>query len=283
MGRRGLVDAVCGGASTLDLTDPCIRALWTTALPALLVFALCFNWFVLPVVLPRVLKKTLRKWAEPFEQYLTLEEAVEIDWRAEGREGHAAGEDAAAIHPPTTIAENGTGNHHHHPVSAQPGIPLWRTLAFVFVGLVQCLGWLTLASYRFIAPLSEGKTEQEYWIGVLMPFGIALSWLYTVIRPVAKPAATPPFDVFTLYILFFGGATIKLGEMIYEHTVMGLAWPIPWVVGVEVANLVVVVLLIAVVMAMPLAIPGPLVNKDQIVRSFGHHSFSFFFLKALTW
>ncbi|KAF8345519.1 multidrug resistance-associated ABC transporter [Amanita rubescens] len=100
--------SLCDAAGPFDFENSCIRATWTSLLPAAFVFVLCI--FALP--LPRVLQN-VTIFGATFQPFLTLEEAEAMNASVDG-----------------AVA------------------PLWRTAVLVFVGLAETLVWLTYGSYN---------------------------------------------------------------------------------------------------------------------------------------
>ncbi|KAF8222623.1 hypothetical protein L208DRAFT_1413119 [Tricholoma matsutake] len=132
--------------------DRCIWAFWGSVLPAAVVFIICL--FRLPA--PKFTHNFFRRLGAPFETYLTPLEAEGLDTNS-------------------NIVEDADGLTQCR----------WRPLVFSSVGLVETLTWLTYGSFLLIS----GPTDawQPY-----QPLLIAVSWLYTVVRPIRRPPATPP-------------------------------------------------------------------------------------------
>ncbi|KAJ7592171.1 hypothetical protein C8J56DRAFT_932695 [Mycena floridula] len=101
-------------AGPFEFADPCIRATWTTLLPAALVIALTISWLPLP--------KRIRS---PLATFLTVQEAEALD--VDGPD------DAVAETAPSTLSK------------------IFRpSNAFVFLGLVETLSWLAVGLHHFI-------------------------------------------------------------------------------------------------------------------------------------
>ncbi|KAJ7693235.1 hypothetical protein B0H17DRAFT_506734 [Mycena rosella] len=141
-------------------------------------------------------------------------------------------------------------------VEVENNVPLWRTIVFVFIGLLECLAWLGYGSFLLI-------TGHPRWDGI-QRFLVASTWLYTTARPVARPTATPPFDLLAIYLAHIGGGILQLGGYLFQHNASGAPLPGTWVlVGLSV-NLAASVGLVVVIMGMPLALPSHLVKKEDI-------------------
>ena len=109
---------LCGNdLDPFDFRSQCVREIWGSFLPAGLVLILCF----LSIPIPHALDIL----CSPFKTYLTLHEAEALD----GNIDKISSEDDMGDSVET--------------------VPLWRTVVFVFVGIIQCLSWIAHGSYRF--------------------------------------------------------------------------------------------------------------------------------------
>ncbi|KAF5378578.1 hypothetical protein D9615_007121 [Tricholomella constricta] len=227
---------LCSDGGPFDFRDPCVRSSWSALLPALFVFALCL--FSLP--LPTRVQSLFALLARPFRTYITLDEAEALDVDADEKSNGGADPDTSPKGP-----------------LASAGVPLWRTLAFVLIGLAETLTWLAYASFQLI------NSPSDIW-GVGRTFLVASSWLYTVMRPIVRPAATAPMDLFVLYIALFIGAVLQVGGTVYDHEVFGDRWPPGVVLAALWSNLLLVGALLAIVLKMPLAVPSRRVRKEDV-------------------
>lgn len=121
------------------------------------------------------------------------------------------------------------------------------------------MAWLGVATYN--AVVLDGTA----W-DALRPFLFATTWLYASVRSMVRPTPTPPYDLFILYCLHLISGTLMFGGALYVHAVSQAPLPSAISIAAQIANLVVLVSLLALVLSMPLAIPGPQVNRDEIVR-----------------
>ncbi|KAF8150500.1 multidrug resistance-associated ABC transporter [Mycena galopus ATCC 62051] len=223
---------LCGDSDAFDLANPCVRGSWAALAPSVLVLAISLSFVQLP--LPNALQKVVRAVKRPFTQFLTLREA----------EGLALAEEKDVPEAEFKV---------------QDTVPLWRTLVFVFVGLLESLAWLANGSFLLI-------TGHPRW-DAIQQFLVALTWLYTAVRPILRPTATPPFDMLAIYLANIGGGILQLGGYLFQHNSSGAPLPETLVlVGLSV-NLAVLVGLVAVIMGMPLALPSHLVKKEDIGKS----------------
>ncbi|KAJ7647783.1 hypothetical protein FB45DRAFT_987394 [Roridomyces roridus] len=218
---------LCGDSSPFDFASPCVRGSWAALAPTALVLGILLASIRLP--LPAPVQKVADAIKRPFTRYISLRDAV-----------------ALVVDSKDTV-------------DAAPEVepvPLWRTFIFVFVGLLECLAWLANGSFILITGHSKWHAVQQ--------FLIAGTWLYAVARPALRPKATPPFDLFTLYIVHMLGGIFVLGGYLFEHDASGAALPGTLVLVALSVNLAALVGLITVIMGMPLAVPSHLVKKEDI-------------------
>ncbi|KAF9526193.1 multidrug resistance-associated ABC transporter [Crepidotus variabilis] len=228
---------LCDDAGPFEFRDACIRASWASILPAAVVFALCLK--AIPV--PQAARRILAPVTTPFDPFLTLHEAEALDaTSAEGDKG---------------VGEVGAGT-----VEVSKFVPVWRTVLFSFVGIVEWFCWTAVGAYGIFVK------DERAWIDIL-PFLIAASWLYAVIRPIAKPTATPPFELFSLYIVLFGCSFLQIGGFIFDRGVFGTPLPSALILSAHVVNIVAILILLSIVVSMPLALPSSRVDPTEIGRS----------------
>ncbi|KAJ3486309.1 hypothetical protein NLI96_g4318 [Meripilus lineatus] len=151
-------------------------------------------------------------------------------------------------------------------VGEEPGeepkqpVPLWRSLLISIISLLEALVWFAYGSFALILD------STSVWDDV-RPFLIALSWLYAASRPITRPTATPPFDLFAFFILQLLVGVLALWGILYDYQVRGLALPPPWILAGHVVNLAAVSSLLFLVVSMPLAIPSKRVDRHEIGKS----------------
>ncbi|KAF9027408.1 multidrug resistance-associated ABC transporter [Hymenopellis radicata] len=213
---------LCNESGALDFHDACIRGTWATIPATVLVVVFCL--FSLPIKVPAA----VRKATKPFRTFLTLHEAEALDIQDEKE----------TLEIPIVV-------------------PVWRTVVFALLGLVEALCWVGEGSYRAVS------TPSDVW-GIVRAFLIAATWLYTVVRPVVSPAATPPYDVFVVYILHLIGGILMLGGALYDAAVFGFPLPHGIILAGLYANPIITIVLLAVVMGMPLDVPSSRVRKADI-------------------
>ncbi|KIP06892.1 hypothetical protein PHLGIDRAFT_128004 [Phlebiopsis gigantea 11061_1 CR5-6] len=216
---------LCEG-SALDLTSACVRDSWSALVPTAFILLVALT----STPLPTTLKRVLRVIGRPFQDFLTLPEAEAL-----------LSDDLRSDEPAVDTS----------------AVPLWRTVLLSLVALTETLAWLVLGSYRF-AVQPESLWED------LQPFIIAASWLYATCRPIAKPTATPPYDLFVLYCLRLILGLLVFGGVLYDHTVYGEPLPGAWTITGHVVNIVALCVLLAVTFSMPLAVPSHFTKAEDV-------------------
>ncbi|GAW07489.1 multidrug resistance-associated ABC transporter [Lentinula edodes] len=213
---------LCPGASPTEFSDICIRETWSTFTLTFFVFWLYF--FAAPhIFLPQWVTRAARLIKKPFRTFITIHEAEAL-----------SGDDGAELH-------------------VEEHVPLWRTLVFAFIGLLEMIVWLATGAYNSI--LSRPA---------LNPFLNVFVWSYTVARPIAYPSATVPYDLFCIYSLQLFSEAFQLGGMLFTRDAFGIPLPSTDIVALHAVNLSLVVILLAVVLYMPMAIPSGKVNIKDI-------------------
>jgi hypothetical protein len=231
---------VCGDSGTIDFTDPCIRASWSALLPFAVVLFLLARTVTLP--LNEQHRQFLDYVKGHFHTYITLEEAE------------------ALRHDPSTSEKLLDEPLDDHNRKGRTAVPLWRSVVYVLLGLSETLSWFADGSYRLITD-SDKKWE------AITSFLIALAWLYTVIRPITRPQATPAYDLFVIYCLLLIGGVLQFGGAFYDHTVYDVPLPSAFVLFAYSANLVVVLILVVTIFSMPMALPPATVKTEDIVSN----------------
>jgi hypothetical protein len=209
----------------LDVSDPCIRDAWSSAVPAVIVSGLVlyslFNRAVKSSLLPEGFQRL-------FRPFLTIEEAEIL----EGDGGEHPGAKETAGSTPT----------------------LWRTILFAATGVLQTLIWLGLASYRFYTDSTKHPV-----VGGLFPLLTAYSWSYTALRPVIKPGVTPLYDLLAVYTALFCGGCLKLGgALMHSHNWEMLDWV---AVGL---NLAMASVVLVGLFGMPMNVPSESIEGEIV-------------------
>ncbi|KAL0574916.1 hypothetical protein V5O48_007038, partial [Marasmius crinis-equi] len=216
--------------------DPTFGIKWASAVTRALFGSVTIS-------LPAPVRKAVRTLKYPFRTFITLHEAEALDTTA------AAGDEVAQDEDTPKKVE------------VEEVISLWRTMVLVFVGLLEVIFWTIVGSYRLVA--DESSTV---WGGV-RPLLVGCVWVYTVVRPMARPSATAPLDLFAVYVLQLVSGVIQIGGALYGHAVLDMpAPPALLVVGYS-FNLAAILVVLGVVFSMPLALPSTRVNKSEIGRS----------------
>ncbi|KAG6830506.1 hypothetical protein H0H92_000347 [Tricholoma furcatifolium] len=195
-----------------------------TAWSALLPFALVFI-LSLPIPLPSI--PVLRT-------YLTLEEAEAFT---------------------LSESEPSSDNSEPEPTSVKKPV-LWRGVLFVAIGLTESLAHLALLSYALITSASLHRA--------VVSGALALTWMYTVFRPLKRPTQTVPYDLFVVYVTLVAGAVLQVSGILYDSGVFGDAWPNVGTLVAVIANLGATIAALSVVLGMPLALPSQGVKPEDI-------------------
>ncbi|EKM76533.1 hypothetical protein AGABI1DRAFT_122491 [Agaricus bisporus var. burnettii JB137-S8] len=230
---------LCAGQSPFEFDDPCVRASWSAFLPAAFVFALCI--FSIPV--PAFFRRLLEPVTRHFWPFLTLREAEALNAQSSGGDKNP-------------IEEEERGGS----VQVSHSLPLWRTTVIAFVGVVETLWHLGYGCYLLY------ENSRNLWGGI-RALTSSIAWLYTVIRPVARPTLTPPFDVLAIYISLFFGTTMEFAGYIYDHNVYDIPLPSGLVLAGFGISLLAIMAVLGVVFGMPLAIPSDGIKKEDIGRT----------------
>ena len=217
-----------GDLDPFDFQSQCIRELWSSFLPAGLVLVLCFFSIPFPHVFDIVFA--------PFKPYLSLHEAEALDSNTTVTDKISSQDDAE---------DSGS-------------VPLWRAVVLVFVGIVQCLSWISHGSYLLY-------NDPRDIFGGSLPFLVATAWLYTIIRPITHPIATSPFDLFSIYLVLFCTGFLRIGAIVFDHNVFDSPWPSTLTLVALSANFFILLVLLIVVLSIPLALPSNKINQKDIV------------------
>ncbi|KAJ6452441.1 hypothetical protein C8R45DRAFT_1040659 [Mycena sanguinolenta] len=206
-----------GCADLLDVRDACVRRTWSAVLPTVLVLAFCAIKFHPP--LPAPITRLYRTVQAPFKQFLTLREAEGL---------LSADADAAED-------------------VSRYNIPVWRPV-LVLIGAAQCFAWTGVAAFDLV-------TDTSLW-AAFCAFFLSWTWLYTATRAATHRAATPPYDLFALYLVYFVAATVELAGHLFEWSVDGVPLPGTAVLFGVLLNVASTLSVLLAVLSMPLNVPS---------------------------
>lgn len=226
----------------LNLT--CARSFWGALVPAAFVFILCVVVIPIPTWLSNL--NLLRPVKGQFVPFLTLQEAEALDAAATADTKATFG-DAGQDGPSEAVAEQ----------KVEPG-HFWKPLLLSWFALIETLVWFGVASFTLI----QNERDAVY---VASPFVLALTWLFATVRPIVRPMPTPPFDLFTLYLINTVFELVSFGAFAYNHYAHATPFPPPLALAAHILNLCVLLILVAIVLSMPLAIPSSRVERAKIV------------------
>lgn len=227
-----MISGVCGESGPFDFGSPCIRASWGAFIPALFVFGLCF--FSSPLAGP--FRKALASLCSPLKPFLTVQEAE-------------------ALCVDETIRRD---DERESEVVRVEHFPRWHTVVFVAIGLLECLSWTISGAFQ----LYEGPIN--VWAAVI-PFLVSISWLYSAVRPIVRPIITSPYDLFVLYGILFCAAVLRSCGILSDQIFLGVPPPANFTFMTLIADLVCAFVGLGTTLAMPLGIPGPTMDKNEIV------------------
>ncbi|KAK2461323.1 hypothetical protein APHAL10511_006850 [Amanita phalloides] len=217
----------CDALGPFDFGNPCIRDSWSSLLPAALVLGL----YLTSIPLPCAIRKVIRVLKTPVHPFLTLEEARALDAGSGGEAEVVIAQDEGVV------------------------VPLCRTSLLVFVGLAETLTWLAFGSYMLINDSGTPWTKS-------LPFFLAFSWLYTVMRPVLRPVITAPLDLFYVYFLLLAAAALQLGSIAYDYTIWDLPLPPTSTLALILLNFFAILVLLTITLAVPFSVLNGNATKD---------------------
>ena len=154
-----------------------------------------------------------------------------------------------------------------------PPVPLWRTLSLAVPALLETVAWLALSSYRLVIfDIHESYATYDLWAPLL----VAISWFYASLKPVMRPSATPPYDLFVLYLVHGFTAFLSVGSAIYSKYVYGESVSNAYVLGTTI-HFTILGVLLAIVFSMPLGVPTALVDKEEIGKTISPEDYTSLF------
>jgi hypothetical protein len=154
-----------------------------------------------------------------------------------------------------------------------PPVPLWRTLSLAIPALLETVAWLALASYRLVAfDTNESYATYDLWAPLL----VAISWFYASLKPVLRPASTPPYDLFVLYLVHVFTAFLSVGSVIYSKYVYGESVSNAFILG-TIVHFIILGGLLAVVFSMPLGVPTVQVDTEEIGKTISPEDYTTLF------
>lgn len=224
-----------------DISNKCCRNFWSSIVPlALVVVFLCL---ALPI--PRRLERFLT----PFKTFLPVLEAESI-----------LHDEVSAL----STVKTGQEIIDHKPPTKTPSAPIWRTAALSFLSILEALTWLALGTYSVYEHVEYRNSDPMV---AATPYIMATTWLYATLRPIVRPTATPPCDLFVLFVAHWIWAALEIGVPVYMHYHAGWLLPTALSMGAMIANLVTVTVLLVIVLLMPLSIPSETAKALERVRS----------------
>lgn len=230
---------VCKG----DLTNPCLRELWST-LPAISFLALLIA-FSLPIPLPRPVAKFFAVIRAPFLPTLTVSEAQEL-------EHQFALEDSGEARRSEQLPSSNTA-------------PRWRSALFVFLALVEFVAWLVVGVVSAIRAIRNVPASRSFHFLPYIPLLVSFTWAFALARLLHRPPKTPPYDLFILFILHLAGGVLNLAGQLYTARTSGTPFPSDRVIAAESVHLGILVVLLVLIVSLPLNEPIEPVDEVTVV------------------
>ncbi|KAG8843875.1 hypothetical protein FRB96_003699 [Tulasnella sp. 330] len=221
---------LCNEASLLDISNECCRSFWSSTIPLALVVAFIFLALPFPPQLNRFLS--------PFKTFLPVLEAESIL------------QDDLSVLSSTNLDQETTDCKSSFKTAPAP---IWRTATLSFLSILEALTWLALGTYSVYEYIERRNIDPMV---VATPFLMATTWFYATLRPIARPTATPPYDLFALFLAYWIWGSLDIGVPIYMHYHAGWSLPTALSMGAMIANLTTVTVLLVIVLLMPLDIPS---------------------------
>lgn len=236
---------VCEGQDALDLTSVCVRSVWAVSSPFILTVLITFAVLLSKLPFPASFKSFIEHLTRPFKDFLTLEEAEAI------------------IGGQSTQARGLTrGNEIHGRISR-------HAIVVSSMSLIAGGMWLGLGSSRLV------KLPKSWfaWSCIVT----AIPWIYSALHPIVRPTATPPYDLFWLFVVKLAASALYLGGILYDSYVFGRPFPATFESAILLLDSFTILVVIGVILTLPLNVPSPSVDKKTIVGlhlsnfSLSHH------------
>jgi hypothetical protein len=236
-----MASRVCAAGSSFDFEDACVRAVWAVAVPCSITLALVLSAVLRGLPYPLAFREQWRKFKAPFTELVTLEEAEII---------LASQNDASS---------NAEEQERWTPASHKP--PVLKNTLISLVSWVQASCWIALGIRALvIGPFNGTQFGYLGWVFMAVP------WLYSAIRPIFRPFATVPYDIFALLFSQIFCTTLGFGGLWYEHGVFDKPLPGWEVMAIWGLNVAATFVSFTVVLLMPIALPSKGVDPAMIVR-----------------
>lgn len=224
----------CPHGGPIDFNDSCVRTSWSALLPAMFITIAC-------IVTALWRRTTSSRMACPgpwlLTRFLTVREAecLEVSDAEENSGGPSKASQSELINAKA----------------------IWKNVAITFIALMEALIWLCVGCFTLVAH------PGHLWDSVSSLI-IAATWLYPTFRAAVRPSATPPWDLFVLFILQLAIGLLRLGGTLRSDYIHDAQISPSVIVGL-IFNLVAVICLLGVTVSMPLAVPSDHVKTSEIV------------------
>ncbi|KAJ7104541.1 hypothetical protein C8R43DRAFT_906911 [Mycena crocata] len=194
--------------------DACIRASWSALLPTGLVLIFC----IASIPAPAIIKPYKTFLLEPFQEFLTLEEAEAL-----------AGTQTVPTEESLFPQSKGT------------------SIIVACAALLELLLWIGVGIFH----VTYGTTP----IGKILPFIFAAPWFYAFLYPlVAQPIIAAPMHLFCLFSFELAGAILLLGGELFEYETLSGNLVVPLAANLVLTSFLLVVIL-RLPLAVPTKLP----------------------------
>lgn len=224
-----------------DFGNDCVRLWWTGLFPlTVVVFNLCR-------IAIRRLPERHRAWHSTFSNFLPLEEAVSLI-------------NGKPIEPINDQAEEA-----HERENSK-----WKAGFLVVPTLFETAYWVFWACRQVMLARERHRLMP---VLIITPILLALSWLYACIRPlfIRRRPLTVPYDLFAVYLSMLTILGLDVGSIIYKRYAYSHGRPAPdtnhAIVVVLMLHFFALSILLGTVLSLPIGIPPPGVDKDQIGKT----------------
>lgn len=120
---------------------------------------------------------------------------------------------------------------------------LQLTVPISVLSLLEMIAWMTLIAYY----LSLGN----FTFG-LVSMIMTVSWIYAFVKTLVRPVATPPYDIAILLLVQLGTGMLGFFGHAYDAYAYSKRWPGKWVLASEIADLVIIIILLGLIFHAPL-------------------------------
>jgi hypothetical protein len=230
-----------------DFGNDCVRLWWTGLVPlTVVVFNLCR-------IAIRSLPERYRPWHSTFSNFLPLEEAVSL---MNGKSAEPINEQTEEIHERESSK--------------------WKAGILVVPALFETAYWLFSACRQAILAHEHHPPTP---VLIITPILLALSWLYACLRPlfIRRRTLTVPYDLFAVYLSMVAILGLDVGSIIYKRYAYQTVPEISHATAlILMLHFFVLFILLGTVLSLPMGVPPPGVDRDQIGKTISPEDYTHF-------